>query len=172
VRLGHAIALVGALALMLVMAMDWYGTVKGDEFREAQRNSAGSPRLADANEEAKNAAEAQEKNAWQADHLIDWVLLVLMLAAILLAVLAAIARAAGAKPTPGLGPSGLAALSAAGAAIAVAYRIIQEPGDDAVTTVKAGGLLALIALAMIALGSAYALRADDKEVEAADAGAA
>ena len=39
-----------------------------------------------------------------------------------------------------------------------------------VANVKAGALLALVALAMIALGSAYALRADDRE--AADAGSA
>jgi hypothetical protein len=170
VRLGHAIALVGALALMLVMAMDWYGSVKGDEFREAERNSQGSRFLADANEQAEDAAEAEEKTAWQADAFVDRILLVLMLAAIVLAALAAIARAAGAKPTKGLGPSGMAALFASGAAILVAYRIVQEPGSDAATTVKAGALLALVALAMIALGSAYALRADDRE--AADAGSA
>jgi hypothetical protein len=93
-----------------------------------------------------------------------------MLAAIVLAVLAAFTRAAGAKPTKGLGPAGLAALFATAAAVGVAYRIIQEPGLDQATNVKAGALLALVALAMIALGSAYALRADDKE--AGDAGAA
>ena len=55
------------------------------------------------------------------------------------------------------------------AAILVAYRIIQEPGLDAGTNVKAGAPLALLALALIALGSSSALRADEKE--AADAGA-
>jgi hypothetical protein len=176
VRLGHAIALVGALALMLVMAMDWYSTAQGDEARRIEGitdNPSGAEsgeidrRL---NEEARFVAEGEEKNAWQADALIDRILLGLMLAAIVLAVLAAVTRAAGAKPTKGLGPAGLAALVATAAAVGVAYRIVQEPGLDQATNVKAGALLALVALAMIALGSAYALRADDRE--AADAGSA
>jgi len=181
VRLGHAIALFGALALLFVMAMDWYSTAQGDEARRIEsitENSSGAEagevdrRL---NEEARFVAEGEEKNAWQADALVDRILLGLMLAAVVLAVLTAVTRAAGAKPTEGLGPAGLAAIFAAAAAIVVAYRIIQEPGFDQATNVKAGALLALIALAMIALGSVYALRADDNEAadkEAADAGAA
>ncbi len=114
-RLGHAIALVGALALMLVMAMDWYSTAQGDEARRIEsitENPSGAEsgeidrRL---NEEARFVAEGEEKNAWQADALIDRILLGLMLASIVLAVLAAGTRAAGAKPTKGLGPAGLAA---------------------------------------------------------------
>ncbi len=173
-RLGHGIALVGALALMLVMAMDWYSTAQGDEARRIE-SITDNPSGAESgeidrtlNEKAREVAEGEEKNAWQADALIDRILLGLMLAAIVLAVLAAVTRAAGAKPTKGLGPAGLAALFATAGAVGVAYRIIQEPGLDQGTNVKAGALLALVALAMIALGSAYALRADDRE--AADAG--
>ena len=175
-RLGHAIALVGALALMLIMAMDWYSTAQGDEARRIE-SITDNPSGAAAgeidrtlNEKAREVAEGQEKNAWQADALIDRILLGLMLASIVLAALAAVTRAAGAKPTKGLGPAGLAALFATAAAVGVAYRIIQEPGLDQATNVKAGALLALGALAMIALGSAYALRADDRET--ADAGSA
>ena len=175
-RLGHAIALVGALALLLVMAVDWYSSAQGDEARRIE-SVTDNPSGAEAgeidrrlNEEARFVAEGEEKNAWQADALIDRILLGLMLAAIVLAILAAVTRAAGAKPTKGLGPAGLAALLATAAALGVAYRIIQEPGLDQATHVKAGPLLALVALALIALGSAYALRADDRE--AADAGAA
>ena len=36
VRRGHVIALVGALALLLVMAMDWYSTATGDEARRIE----------------------------------------------------------------------------------------------------------------------------------------
>jgi hypothetical protein len=175
VRLGHAIALVGALALLFVMAMDWYSTEQGDEARRIESITE-NPSGAEAgeidrtlNEKAREVAESEETNAWQADAVVDRIILGLMLAAIVLAVLTAITRAAGAKPTKGLGPGGVAALCATGAAVLVAYRIIQEPGLDAATNVKAGALLALLALGMIALGSAYALRADDKEAE--DAGA-
>jgi hypothetical protein len=176
VRRGHVIALLGALALLLVMAMDWYSTAQGDEARRIE-SITDDPSGAQAgeidrrlNEEARFVAEGEEQNAWQVDGVIDRILLVLMLAAILLAALTALTRAAGAKPTRGLGPAGLTALVAASAAVLVAYRIIQEPGLDAATEVKAGAPLAAIALAMIALGSSYALKADDKE--AADAGAA
>jgi len=176
VRLGHAIALVGALALLLITAMDWYSTAQGDEARRIEEitedtsGAEGGQVEREVNEDARIVAEGEEKNAWQADALIDRILLGLMLAAAVLAALTAIARAAGAKPTKGLGPAGLAALFAAAAAVLVAYRIIQEPGLDAGTNVKAGAPLALVALALIALGSSAAFKADDKEAE--DAGTA
>ena len=175
-RAGHAIALVGALALLLFMALDWYSTEQGDEARRIE-SITDNPSGAEAgeidrrlNEEARFVAEREEKNAWQADAVIDRVLLGLMLAAIVLAALTAVSRAAGAKPTQGLGPTGLTALFATVAALVLAYRMIQEPGLDAGTNVKAGALLSLLALAAIALGSSYALRADDKEAD--DAGPA
>ena len=180
-RAGHAIALIGALALLLITAMDWYSTEQGDEARRIEEITD-NPSGAEAgeidrrlNEDARTVAEEEEKNAWQADALIDRILLALMLAAIAMAALTAISRAAGAKPTEGLGPAGLAALLATAAALVVAYRIIQEPGLDAGTNVKAGAPLALFALGMIALGASSALRADDRdeeEEEGADARAA
>ena len=172
-RLGHAVALVGALALMLITAMDWYSTAQGDEARRIEEitedtsGAEGAQVEREVNEDARIVAEGEEKNAWQADALIDRILLVLMLAAAVLAALTAIARAAGAKPTTGLGPAGLAALLATAAAVLVAYRIIQEPGLDAGTSVKVGAPLALVALALIAIGSSAALKADDKEAEGA-----
>ena len=174
-RRGHVVALVGALALLLVMAMDWYSSATGDEARRIEEQTE-NPSGAEAgevdrrlNEDAREIAEDEEKNAWQADALIDRVILAFMLLAILFAVLTAIARAAGGKPTKGMGPAGAAALFAAAAAALVAYRIIQEPGLDSATNVKAGAPLALIALAMIALGSSSSLRADEKEAEGAGA---
>lgn len=167
-RRGHAIALAGALMLLLVMALDWYSTTTGDEARriESQTEGASGAEAGEVdrrlNEDARVIAEGEEKNAWQADALIDRILLGLMLGAIVLAILTAITRASGAKPTKGLGPAGLAAILATAAAIVVAYRIIQEPGLDAATNVKAGAPLALLALALIALGSSSALRADEK----------
>jgi hypothetical protein len=169
VRRGHAIALAGALALLLVMSMDWYGSVTGDEARRIE-SITDNPSGAEAgeidrqlNERAREAAEREEKNAWQVDALIDRILLGVMLAAILLTIVTAIARAAGSRPTKGLGPAGLAAVLATAAAVLVAYRIVQEPGLDAGTTVKLGAPLSLLPLAMIAIGSSSALRADDRE---------
>lgn len=182
-RWGHWVAGIGALALLLVMAMDWYSTATGDEARRIERlteNPSGAEggeidrRL---NEDAAIVAEGEEKNAWQVDALVDRILLVLMLAAIVLALLTWFTRALGARARPtGLGPAGLAALLAAFAAVLVAYRIIQEPGLDDATNVKLGAPLALLPLAMIALGASSALRADDEaheeQEEVEDAGAA
>ena len=119
-RRGHVIALVGALALLLITAMDWYGTATGDEARriesitEEPSGAEGGEIDRRLNEDARFVAEREEKNAWQADALIDRILLVVMLAAVLFAVLTAITRASGAKPTKGLGPAGATALIAAG----------------------------------------------------------
>ena len=169
-RRGHAVALVGALALLLIVAgVDWYGTVQGDEFQRIEEQTEGASGAEageidrEQNERAGEAADRETKKAWEADGLIDRVLLGVMLGAILLAVLTAITRAGGAKPTRGLGPAGLAAILATLAAALVAYRIIQEPGSDVGTTVKLGAPLALLPLAMIAIGSSSALRADDRE---------
>ena len=90
------------------MAMDWYSTQQGDEARRIESITE-NPSGAEAgeidrrlNEEARFVAEGQEKNAWQADALIDRILLGLMLAAIVLAVVTAITRAAGGEADRGL----------------------------------------------------------------------
>lgn len=175
-RRGHIVAGIGALLLLLIMAMDWYSTAQGDEARRLEsitsgNNGAESGEIDRAvNEDARSVGEREEKNAWQEDGVIDRVILGLMLAAIAMAILTWFTRAAGAKPTEGVGPAGLAAILATLAACGVAYRIIQEPGLDQATHVKAGAVLALIPLGMIALGMSSALRADEKE--AGDARAA
>ena len=122
------------------------------------------------NERAGEVADRETDKAWEADGLIDRVILVLIGATIVLAVVNWFTRSLGAKPTKGLGPAGACALLATAAAVLVAYRIIQEPGFDDATTVKAGPLVAIFLLAAIAIGSSSALRDDDREEEAADAG--
>jgi len=160
------IAGVAALALLFVMALDWYGTAVGDEARQAERLTEDAPQLSEENEDAQAIAEGEEKNAWQVDGTIDRVILGLMLASVALALLTAFTRWMGAKPTKGVGPAGLTAALATAAAVLVAYRIVQEPGLDAATHVKVGAPLALLPLAAIALGMSSALRADEAEREA------
>jgi hypothetical protein len=169
VRAGHLIAGVAALALLFVMAMDWYGTVTGDEARRIE-SITDEPSGAEGgeidrrlNEDARFVAEREEKNAWQANGTIDRVILGLMLATILMAIVTAFTRWMGAKPTKGIGPAGLTAILATITAMLVAYRIVQEPGLDVATHVKAGAPTALILLAVIALGMSSALRQDEKE---------
>lgn len=175
-RRGHAVAAAAALALLLIMAMDWYGTVSGDEARRIEALTEDSSGAAAGeverrlNEDAREVAEQEESNAWQVDGTIDRVILVLMLAAAALTLLTVIARAAGARPTRGIGPGGLGALLGTVAAVLVAYRILQEPGFDQATTIKLGAPLGVVALAVMTLGMVSALRADAEPEPEADTG--
>lgn len=160
---GHVLAAVAALALLLIMAMDWYGSHEAD--RAHQVKAAANPNGAEAGEVGRAEQEAaqeiiarDEKNAWQTKATIDRVLLALLLVAVFLPLIAATLRAAGRRFEPPWTPSAASALAAVAAALLVAYRIIQKPGPDSVTTLKIGPALALIALAVVGLGSAAAFQ--------------
>lgn len=174
-RIGHAVAGVAALALLFVMAMDWYSTPTGEEARRIERltdNPSGAMAGEidrQLNEDARHLAEREERNAWQATAVVDRVILGVLLLTVLLAIVTAFTRWLGARPSKGLGPTGLTALLAALGTVLVAYRIIQEPGIDEVTTVKLGAPLALIPLGAIALGMSWALRSDAQAEEKPEA---
>jgi hypothetical protein len=147
--------------LIASMALDWYGSELGDEARRIEETAPTSvPEGQDLREDARLAAEAQERNPFQEDALVDRVLLVTLLAAALLAFAAGALRAAGRSFAPPATPSAAAAAAGTVGALLIAYRIIQEPGLDAATTVKAGALLGLVAAGTLALGAATALRAE------------
>ena len=178
-RWGHAVAGMAGLALLLVtVGVDWYGTVQGDEARalEEQTEDASGAEAGEVsrtvNERAGEVADRETDKAWEADALIDRVVLALLGATILLAVATWFTRSLGARPSGGLGPAGLTALLATASALVVAYRTIQEPGLDDATTIKIGPVIALVLLGAIAFGSSAALRQDESEEEAPDAGAA
>ena len=164
-RAADWIALVAAFLLLFTMAMDWYSTARGEEAREIQQNVEQLPPQADerenALEDARTAAEAQEVNAWQAEGTIDRVILIGLLGTVALAILAAFLRAAGKAFPPPFTPSGLVALVGGATALLVLYRIIQEPGFDEVTVIKAGAPLSLLVLGAIALAGSSALRAEE-----------
>lgn len=160
---GDVIAAVAALSLLLVMSLDWYGTATGDDARriqeqvEPRENGVGSGAITRGLEEtARITAENEEKTAWQAYGFTDLVLF----AAAVLALLAAFARAAGKRFDPPASPSGMAAIVGAVGALLVAYRIVQEPGNDNVTTVKFGVFLGLLAVTALTLGALSGLKAE------------
>lgn len=167
-RTADWLAMVAALALFLLMAADWYSTNLGDEARKVQQNTQGQASgeagqdLRDANQAAKNVAEEQERNAWQADAFIDRVILIMLLATVALALAAGFLRAAGRRFEPPWTPSGLAAVAAGITAVLVTYRIIQEPGFDDATNVKAGAPLAVIALGAIVLACSRGLKHEEQ----------
>ena len=80
-------------------------------------------------------------------------------------VAAAFFRAAGRRFEPPWTPSALVALGAVICAVLVAYRIIQEPGNDQVTTVQAGAPLAVAVLGALAFASAAGLRNEESGKE-------
>jgi Zn-dependent protease len=147
------------------MAMDWYGTHEADLARQvgnsantsgAQAGEAGRAVKQDANE----VIARDEKNAWQEKRPIDRVLLGLLLLSVFLPLLAATLRAAGRRSRPPWTPSAFAAITAAAAALLLAYRIVNKPGDDSSTTVKLGAPLAVLALTAIGMGAAWAFQGE------------
>jgi hypothetical protein len=162
---GHVVAAVAALVLLLVMAMDWYGSHAADLARQignsAQTSGAEAGEAGRAvKEDADRIIARDEKNAWQEGGFLDRVLLVMLLLSVFLPLFAAAQRAAGKRPEPPWTPSAIAAIVAAFAALLVAYRILNEPGNDLTTTVKIGAPLGLLALAAVGLGSAWAFQGE------------
>jgi hypothetical protein len=164
---GELLAMVAALALLLVMALDWYTTKAGEQARdvaskvEPQVNAETVP-----SESKKEAAfaDSQEKTAWQADGLIDRIILIALIGAILSALVAAWAKAAGKR----LGPpsaSSLASVLGLLACALIVYRILQPPGLNAAAVVKAGAPLGLLCVGLLAFGSRVAVRDERSHLE-------
>jgi hypothetical protein len=163
---GDALAWVVALALLYVTAVDWYSTTLGNVARQIQHDvqvpggALGGEIPRTIQGQAKLVAQGQEKNLWQVHGTIDRVILLVLLAAVLSATLAAVMRVAAHRYRTSLTPSALTTLLAAVGACLVLYRVVQQPGDNQVTTVKSGPWLALVALGVLGLGGALAWRAE------------
>src|SRR3954467_13709208 len=118
VRPGHRIAAIAGVVLFLVMWFSWYGV---DLDKVAGGNAV------------KNLGIDTTANAWQSFSWID----LLMLLTVIVAVGSAAApawgagRAGGLAPPAGL-PAGLGALTV----LAILYRLINEPGPDALLNIK------------------------------------
>src|SRR3954447_5042831 len=155
------------------MAMDWYGSHEADLAHQlSSGTNIGGAEAGEAARQVKADADRiiarDEKNAWQEHATTDRVLLVLLLLAVVLPLLAAAYRAAGRRPKPPWTPSMFAAMAAVAAALLLGFRIVNQPGNDAVTTVKIGAPLGLLMLAIIGLGSASAFRGEVEWAELRD----
>ena len=167
-RAADWVAFVAALALLFTTAADWYSSKSGEEARRIEglsqpSGAEGGQVERELRVDASAAAEAEERNAWQATGAIDRLILVALLATSALAIAAGFARAAERGYGGTLGPSAIAGLAAAVTALLVLYRILQEPGLDEVNTVQAGAPLALAALGAIAYACARAVKAEEEE---------
>jgi hypothetical protein len=170
-RLADWVALIAGLALLFATAADWYSTTSGDEARRIEGLTSpaagGEPGQVESEvrEDARLQAEAAERNAWQVSGAIDRLILIGIIATTALTVTAAFMRAAGRRYGGGISPSLLAGVIAAVTALLVTYRIVQEPGFDASTVVKAGAPIALVLLGVVAFCSATAARAEEAGTE-------
>ena len=171
-RLGDAIAVLAAFALLFIMAGDWYSTRTGEEAREiVNRQGTEEPgaglfddgAVADARVEAEQA----ERNAWQISSPLDLLVLLALLATIALTLAAAALRAAG-RVYRDLqrSPSAIAAAAALATLLLLAIQAGARLDPDSDVTVQIGLPLAVGALGMIACGTGLALR-DDRDAEAA-----
>jgi hypothetical protein len=166
---GHVVAAVAALALLAIMAVDWYSTAQGESFRrdeslieedELEPGTQAFDTQQQLSEDASIQAEEEEQNAWTASDALDRAALVLLLASIVLALAAAALRAAGRRYPPPLTPSVAAAVAAGLAALLVAVRIVDVGSGEAGGAIEAGAPLGLVALAALALGSLLASRVE------------
>jgi hypothetical protein len=163
--IGDAIAWIAALALLLFTAVDWYSTVQGNEARQIQHDvtpqgALGGDVARDIQQQANETANGDEKNLWQEHRAIDRLMLLVLLGAAFAAATAAALRVADKRFKGWLTPSAIAALLAAAGALLVLYRLGNQPGDDAATTLKSGPWLALAALGVLGFGGSLAARAE------------
>jgi hypothetical protein len=163
--IGDAIAWLAALALLLFTAVDWYSTVQGNEARQIQHDvtpqgALGGDVARDIQQQAQETANGDEKNLWQEHRAVDRLILVVLLGAAFAAATAATLRVGDKRFSGWLTPSAIAALLAAAGALLVLYRLGNQPGDDAATTLKSGPWLALAALGVLGFGASLAAKAE------------
>jgi hypothetical protein len=161
------VALVAAIALLFTMALDWWTTPQGQEDRRIEnlnqpQGALGGEIPREVQSEAKLGAQKAERNAWQQDGGIDRVILLSLLLTAGLAVASAFFRAAGRRFEPPWSPSAVTAMAAVVSALLVAYRILQKPGLNEATVVKAGAPLAVVVLGVIVLASAAGMKAEEQ----------
>jgi drug/metabolite transporter (DMT)-like permease len=160
------LAMVAALALLLVMALDWYTdkTAQFDRFLQHQivtplNNQTDPSPAAILNSDAAH----REKNAWQASAAIDRIILIALLAAAGLAIAAGFRRATGGRGPPRL--SALATVVGLFGSVLVLYRIFQPPGPNYAAVVRIGAPLGLVCVGLLTLGSRLStLRQRDEPV--------
>lgn len=177
---GHVIAALAALALLLVMTMDWYTTSAGESFRRDEMLSQpdsdlgveASDQLRERQEDADIQAQQEERIAWQPAGAIDWLVLIALIATVVAALAAAVLRASSRRYAPPLTPAVLAASLAMVAAALTVFRVIERSLTEPGAQIEAGVPLGLVCLGLIALGSARAARSEDRAEPAEPAGAA
>lgn len=163
----HLVAFLAALALVLAMSLDWYTTEQGEEYRRIEEinSQREDPRRLDSQdvERAAQAAEAEEKNAFQANAFVDRLILLACLAALAAAVATALLRSMGRRAEPPWNPSALATVAGILATLMILYRMIQPPGFNEAAVVKPGVPIALAAVGILTVAARLATLIEREE---------
>jgi hypothetical protein len=168
VSLGEAVAALAAIALLFLLALDWWSTPLGEEARRLERNT--EPRGGvlqfrtgrDIEEDADFQADHAERNGWRPGNVLDGIVLGGVLITIVLALAAVFHRAVGGAVRRGRAPPvATAGVVAIVTAALLAERIVAR-AIDAEETVAAGAPLAMLALGLVALGAALTLRGEGR----------
>ena len=163
-RLGDALAVVAALALLFVMAADWYTTREGERAREIiERAGSTEPGVGyideGAVEDARVEAQQAERNAWQLSSAFDLLVLLALLATIALVIAAAGLRAVGREyAEPRRSPIALAGYAALLALLLVLLQAFLRLDPDSPVTIASGLPLGFVALGAIVIGAGLVLR--------------
>jgi len=174
------IAFLAALALLFTMSSIWWTTAQAQECRRGERLQTPPAVLRgpqsdqfgrDVRRSARNCAAKTERNAWQADGVVDRLLLAFLLVTVGAAVVAAFVRATGRRVDPPWTPSGVASVAGLTAALLLLYRILQPPGPNAGAVVEAEAYLAFILVSVVAFAARIAaLREREPEVASSNDG--
>ena len=132
-RAGEAVTAICGVALLVVMLLDWYRT-------------GGAP-----------GGAPEGLSAWQAFGALDVILALIAVLAISPAVLSATRR----SPALPIAASVITSALAIVAVIAVLYRILDQPGPNALVETRLGAFLGFVSTLGIAAGSWSAMSHDD-----------
>jgi hypothetical protein len=174
-RLGHVVAFLAALALLFIMAGDWYSTVEGAQAREFERSQGRylfGQGIIDAGvaEDARMKAEQEERNAWQISSFLDFLVLLSLLVTVGLAIAAAALQAAGRAYERRRSPIVFAAAAALVSFLLIVAQAVARLDPDSSAVIQVGLPLGIMALGAIALGAGLAIRAQRVEEEEGAAG--
>ena len=148
-RPADVLAGIGGVVLLASLWLDWYGIDVGALIRGA--NPAGDGVLS-----VLNTFSTPELTGWQAFSVVDILLALAALLAIGVPVTSALAH----SPAKPVAFALLATVAGALAVLLVLYRIVDQPGSNALVTVKAGAWIGLTGAILAFVGSWLAL-ADD-----------
>jgi len=169
-RLGHVVAFLAAMALLFIMAGDWYSTVEGVQAREFERSQGRylfGQGIIDAGvaEDARVKAEQQERNAWQISSFVDFLVLLSLLVTVGFAIAAAGLQAAGRTYERRRSPIAFAAIAALVTFVLLVVQAVTRLDPDSSAVIQVGLPLGIMALGAIALGAGLAIRAQRIEEE-------